>query len=34
MNVNALDQESTLSKEDLLNAFKLMTTAKEMAVLY
>ena len=30
----ALDQESTLSKEDLLNAFKLMTTAKEMAVLY
>ena len=34
MNAIALDQESTLSKEDLLNAFKLMTTAKEMAVLY
>jgi 2-oxoisovalerate dehydrogenase E1 component len=34
MNAIAPDQESTLSKEDLLNAFKLMTTAKEMAVLY
>ena len=34
MNSIALDQETTLSKEVLLNAFKLMTTAKEMAVLY
>ena len=34
MNSNAPDQESMLSKEELLNAFKLMTTAKEMAVLY
>ncbi|MFN5346750.1 MAG: thiamine pyrophosphate-dependent enzyme [Bacteroidota bacterium] len=34
MNSYAPDQESMLSKEELLNAFKLMTTAKEMAVLY
>jgi 2-oxoisovalerate dehydrogenase E1 component len=34
MNSIALDQETSLSKEVLLNAFKLMTTAKEMAVLY
>lgn len=34
MNSIALDQETTLSKEVLLNAFKLMTTAKEMSVLY
>ena len=34
MNSIALDQETTLSKDVLLNAFKLMTTAKEMAVLY
>jgi len=34
MNSNAPDQESMLSKEELLNAFRLMTTAKEMAVLY
>lgn len=34
MNSIALDQETLLSKEVLLNAYKLMATAKEMAVLY
>lgn len=34
MNSIALDQETLLSKEVLLNAYKLMTTAKEMAELY